>query len=221
MPVSSYDHVSEVMHVITRVQPAKILDVGVGFGKWGILCREGLDVTSGRIQKTDWQTQIDGIEIFEQYRNPLWDIAYNRVIIGDILEMIEDLPEYDLILLCDVIEHFEKQIGYGLLLRLMEKSKVIILSSPRGFMAQGAVWDNAYEEHKSGWTKRDFNHIPHIYRDLGSTFMAVVAKNQQYLDSLDLRHPLKAIGLRTVTPELLRLSLSQSKQYLLEHLSRV
>ena len=87
-------------------------------------------------------------------------------------------------------------------------------------MPQGEVWGNAYEEHKSGWTEQDFNQIPHIYRDLGSTFMVVVAKNQQYLDSLGLRHPLKAIGLRTVTPELLRLSFSQCKQYVLEHLSR-
>jgi len=220
MPVSSYDHVSEVMHVITRVQPVKVLDVGVGFGKWGILCREGLEAAFGRIQKVDWQIQIDGIEVFEQYRNPLWDLAYNKVIFGDILELIENLPEYDLILLCDVIEHFEKQVGYGLLLRLMEKAKLVILSSPRGFMPQGEVWGNAYEEHKSGWTEQDFNQIPHIYRDLGSTFMVVVAKNQQYLDSLGLRHPLKAIGLRTVTPELLRLSFSQCKQYVLEHLSR-
>lgn len=215
MPVSNYDHVSEVMYVITRVQPTRVLDVGVGFGKWGILCREGLDVAFGRIQKVDWQIQIDGIEVFEKYRNPLWGLAYDKVVIGDILEVADDLPVYDLIIMCDVIEHFEKQVGYDLLLRLIEKAKVVILSSPRGFMVQEATWGNAHEEHKSGWNKHDFRTIPHIYRDLGFTFIAVVAKDQQYLNSLNLRHPLKAIGLRTVTPELLRLALSQSKHYLL------
>lgn len=214
MPVSSYDHLSEVMYAITRIKPTTVLDIGIGFGKWGILCREGLEATHGRFQKNEWQVRIDGIEVFEQYRNPLWELVYDRVLIGDILQLVDELPSYDLILLCDVIEHFEKEVGYDLLLRLIKKGKAVIISSPRGFMPQNEAWGNEREEHKSGWGKNDLQRIPHVYRDVGLTFMAVLSGDQRFLDSLDLRHPLKAIGLRTVTPELVRLGYDQCKQYL-------
>ena len=58
------------MTIINALQPRSILDVGCGFGKYGMLLREYLDVWHERYDKERWQVRIVGIEAFEQYRNP-------------------------------------------------------------------------------------------------------------------------------------------------------
>ena len=103
MPTSDYHQISDVLHVIEQVRPARVLEVGVGFGKWGFLCREILDVYYERVQPESWTTVIDGIEIYEPYRNPTWDLAYNEIHIGDAREILPRLGQYDLIMVQDAI----------------------------------------------------------------------------------------------------------------------
>jgi hypothetical protein len=66
MPSSQYYHISKLMHMIIALKPLKVLDVGTGFGKYGALCREYLDLWDGR-QKYEFATQIDGVEVFKEY----------------------------------------------------------------------------------------------------------------------------------------------------------
>src|SRR5688572_14003695 len=120
MPTSDYHQISDVLHVIEQVDPESVLEVGVGFGKWGTLCREILEIYRDRVSPDTWLVQIDGIEIFEAYRNELWGFAYDNIHIGNGTEIIERLGKYDLILCCDVIEHFEKAEGEIFLRKLLE-----------------------------------------------------------------------------------------------------
>ena len=64
MDTSNWQNISFCINAIRRIQPTKILDVGVGFGKWGILCREFIEVWNGRTHSMNWKLQIDGVEIF-------------------------------------------------------------------------------------------------------------------------------------------------------------
>ncbi len=51
MPVSVYNHVPAVLEEVQRLNPHTVMELGVGFGKWGVLVREVLDAcdTSGTI----------------------------------------------------------------------------------------------------------------------------------------------------------------------------
>ena len=209
MPTSSFDHVSSVMHVVEKAQPRSILDVGIGFGKWGVLCREVLEAKHGRLQPSDWQTRIDGIEIHQEYENPLWHLAYTSVFLGDVFQVIDGLAHYDLIIACDVVEHLDKDVGMALLGKLLQHGTLVVLTSPRGFMVQTALLGNEHEMHRSGWEAKDFARFPHIYWDTGLTFVVAMSSSEAYLSSLGLGHPLRRIGLRTVTRELLRLGKEQ------------
>ena len=48
MPTSHHTYISDVITWVRKLQPKTVLDVGVGFGKWGHLFREYLDVMHGR-----------------------------------------------------------------------------------------------------------------------------------------------------------------------------
>jgi hypothetical protein len=214
MPVSDLHHISDVLHVVEQARPSRVLDVGVGFGKWGMLCREVLDVTYGRLQREEWQATIDGVEVFESYRNPLW-AGYDRVEIGDVRELLPRLGRYDLVVICDVIEHFDKEEGLALLRRLLEHAELVILTSPRGFIPQGSEFGNEHERHRSGWDEGDLREFPHLYQNIGLTFMAVIARDPARLRSLRLRHPLEGVGVKRGFVELLRLGAERTRHRLL------
>jgi hypothetical protein len=74
---------NEIVETIILVNPQTVLDVGVGFGKYGVLAREFLELRDGRNQYHDWQRQIDGIEIFADYLTPLHEFVYDQPYVGN------------------------------------------------------------------------------------------------------------------------------------------
>ena len=85
-------------------------------------------------------------------------VGINRQPTGGVgfFECIDELETYDLAIFGDVIEHFEKEKGHEVLKKLFEHTDNIIISTPNGFLPQGAWADNEREVHKSGWTIEDF-----------------------------------------------------------------
>jgi hypothetical protein len=207
MPVSDYHQISDVLAVVQQANPEALLDVGVGFGKWGILCREVLELYNERFYPNTWTVRIDGIEIHEPYRNPLWEIAYDRIHIGNALEVLDSLGRYGLILCCDVIEHCDKKSGKILLEKLCHHGDVVVITSPRGFAPQGANYDNEYQRHRSGWSAEDFAGVPHIYKEIGFTFMAVVSSDAARLKAISVQSPLDVLGAKRAVVETAKLVL--------------
>ncbi|MGF9965198.1 hypothetical protein [Bacillus rhizoplanae] len=54
MPSSIYQAIPDILQHIIVEEPMSILDVGVGFGKYGLLLREALDVPYERYHKHEW-----------------------------------------------------------------------------------------------------------------------------------------------------------------------
>jgi len=155
MPSSNPSLIPTISKWIWTLNPNSILDVGCGFGRYGFLCRDILDICKGRYKKSEWGVKIDGIEIFKYYITPMHEYLYDEIIIGDIRK--DEIGNYDLIILGDVIEHIEKEEGLRLVSRLLRKCKWMIIQTPHGFMKQGTVFGNPNEEHISSWYPEDFN----------------------------------------------------------------
>jgi hypothetical protein len=156
MPTSYYGQISTVLQVVQEINPASILDIGVGFGKYGVLCRELFDIPYERYSKDTWKTRIDGIEGYAQYINPIHSYVYDNVYYSRAEDIIEKLDfVYDLAMMIDILEHFEKQEGGKLLLKILKKCKNLIVSVPAIPCFQTYL-DNDLEEHKSIWTVNDF-----------------------------------------------------------------
>ena len=159
MPSSSESYISDIVSLVKKYRPESVLDIGVGFGKWGLLFREYLDIwTNHNVLKSDWIIQIDGVEIFEDYIQAHQRFIYNNIYIGNITALIDGLQNYDLIFMGDVLEHIEQAQARELLAKLKRKSRTLIIAIPLGDnWKQDECFNNPYEEHISQWTEQDFS----------------------------------------------------------------
>ena len=71
MPIGSYAVVPYLAHALAVHKPRSVLDLGIGFGGGGAIVREWLDLGI-----KPWPTFLVGVEIWPDYRGPLWDL-YN------------------------------------------------------------------------------------------------------------------------------------------------
>ncbi|HEU5119740.1 MAG TPA: hypothetical protein VFT71_02030 [Candidatus Nitrosocosmicus sp.] len=155
MPSSQYYHISKLMEMIISLDPKSVLDMGSGFGKFGVLCREYLELWDGR-QKYEFKRRIDCVEIFQQYITPLHKYVYNNIYNENILDIAPKLDiSYDLILLIDVLEHFEKNDGLPLLKALLHNHSCVLVSTPKNPTPQQDAFGNVYETHRSAWSMHE------------------------------------------------------------------
>ncbi len=161
MPSSQFNQISSVVEIMFALNPKSILDVGVGFGKYGVLSREYLEIKGEKKgEYKNFSRRIDGIEGFSDYITPLHKFIYNKIYVGDALKIVPELKRrYDLILIIGTIEHFEKEDGKKLLKMLLEKSDGVLVSTPKYTGEQPAYYGNKYEVHRSQWTRKDFYNL--------------------------------------------------------------
>lgn len=161
MPSSEPRTLSIVHDIILRLEPRSVIDIGVGHGKTGVLVREYTDIWHDRYDRAAWQTKIYGVEAFPAYRNPVWEYAYDEVVIGDALSILPGLPDVDLVVVLDVWEHFAADYARQLLDLILKKARFLLISTPIEVQPQGAVLGNEFERHISTWTPNDFTQVPH------------------------------------------------------------
>lgn len=159
MPSSHHEHIVDVITFVRDQKPKTILDVGLGWGKWGLLFREYLDILHGKLDPDDWETTIDGIEVYPYYIKAHQSYIYDHIHIGDCTHLIDRLGNYDLIFMGDVLEHIEKEKAFEFLNTALLKCQYFILNIPIGkaWLKQGALFGNKHERHISSWELSDFS----------------------------------------------------------------
>lgn len=163
MPSSQYYHISKIMEMIISLKPNSVLDIGSGYGKFGVLCREYLELWDGR-QKYEFKKRIDCVEIFKEYITPLHKYIYNNIYNNNILDLVTNLDyRYDLVLLIDVLEHFEKKDGSELLKTLVKNNNGVLISTPKKPSPQKDAFGNIYETHRSRWVNNELGSIGECY----------------------------------------------------------
>lgn len=161
MPTSHWNQLNEIMDMVVLISPKSILDVGVGFGKYGFLSREFLELRDSEVEYGKWKRTIDGVEAYEGYLTPVHEHIYDEIFIGDAVELVPNLEKkYDLVLLIDVLEHLDRGEGEKLLDACIGRSGHVIVSTPKNIGGQKDSHDNPYEVHRSQWTKADFARFP-------------------------------------------------------------
>jgi hypothetical protein len=184
MPSSRPNLIPTVIHIIRQLRPKSILDVGVGFGKWGHLFREYTDILEAehnpaRYRRENWQVRIDGIEGFPDYITEMHRFLYDHIHIGNAAEVIRALPQYDVVFLGDVIEHFTPQEGQQFLRNALDHAnQCVVISTPKFETEQDDLCGNDLERHRSLWAARDFKKFPgaQVKTIDRGTLLAVITK---------------------------------------------
>jgi hypothetical protein len=156
-----------IANAVRQLQPRSILDVGVGFGKYGVLFREYVDVWSAKnaseTKRGGWRLRLEGIEVFEEYLSPLHDYIYDQIHIGEADSVIDGLGQYDVVFMGDVLEHFTKDAGRRMIQKLYDHAdKCVLLTYPRDAQERDGILGNPAEAHLSTWSAGDFEEFPRI-----------------------------------------------------------
>jgi hypothetical protein len=162
VPSSFPDALSVVASWVQALRPASVLDVGIGFGKYGVLFREYLDVSPRGEQGQSYEARsagirIDGVEAHEPYIGALQRAIYDRIYVGDALAVLPTLGRYDLVFAADVLEHFTRADGERFLaLSAAHATLGVLIVTPALDLEQDDVFGNPFERHRSFWTPDDF-----------------------------------------------------------------
>lgn len=158
MGTSNWQNISFCVDEIRRIKPKSVLDVGIGFGRWGILIREFCDVWEGRTHPHQWKVHIEGIEAFAGNIQEYHKSFYNIVHLDDARNIIPAMTSrFDLIVFGDVLEHFEKTEAKQLLESSRKISEHVMINIPLGpNWPQDEAYGNPFEKHLSTWDAEDF-----------------------------------------------------------------
>lgn len=131
LDTNSHLNITDILEIIRKVNPVKILDVNVGFGRWGILCRELLERDSfGNVRRPDlWNIKIDGIEKLEgnnlhNYHDVFYDNIYRQDIYGFLKSHVS---LYDLTIFSEILECTSKETAIEMISNSMEISRFILI----------------------------------------------------------------------------------------------
>ena len=134
MPGSYHFYKEDVKkHLVENIShDSAILDVGPGYGTYGILLKPEFK-------------NIDAVEIWEPYIKQFnLDKIYNKVYLGDILTF--DFSNYDYLIIGDVLEHIGLLDAQDLVKRISDENKKCLIAVPYMY-PQGSHEGNVYETH--------------------------------------------------------------------------
>jgi SAM-dependent methyltransferase len=163
MPFSQPSQVSAIVCWTENLAPQSVLDIGAGLGQYGFMLRQRLEALNlfkiegdqaWQRPKNEWRIVIDGIEGYARYLTPVHEWAYNKIMVGEALELLSAIAtgSYELAIAIDVLEHFDEESGLRLLKEMQRvSSRAALISTPKEFMPQD-VPANPYENHRSLWT---------------------------------------------------------------------
>lgn len=195
MPTSPWSNITPILDLIMDLspRPTRVLDVGVGCGKFGLLCKEYLGFWNS--PDTQRPVVVDGIEAFPAYLGAPQRAIYDSLHVGDAREILPRLPTdaYDLVLLVDVLEHFSRPDGFGILSECRRVGKVFVVSTPREYWPQEDSWGNPYERHQSLWRGHDFRRMGATRVTRAENWLGVFAKTP-YAERMTLYYRLWRLG---------------------------
>ncbi len=164
MASSFASQIPSLIWLLQKIKPSRVLDIGKGFGKYGFLIHEyvGIDNTRkidpSKSMKEQSRILVDAVEVDPDLMLPHLNQFYNQIYFGDVLEIYQKLPVYELILMLDIIEHIDKERALKMLEHFLSKDSIIIISTPVAFFKQ-ILYESEFENHVSHWTIKDFRNI--------------------------------------------------------------
>ncbi len=165
MPTSNLFLAADLCSLVETTGAQRVLDVGPGYGKYGVLLREYAHVRT-----------VDAVEAWEPYITSFGLRGiYSQVYSGDVCDLSDEvLGLYDCVFMGDVIEHIQKDRALRLLDRI---PGWVVVCTPMEFFPQ--PHEVPTEHHVSHWTHDDVERNPrldHVRFQLGGVLFRLRPK---------------------------------------------
>ena len=155
------------LNVLTRIQ-----DIVRAKG-----CASGLDVGAGTFSVLTALRPALRSTAIDAY-GPSIDASRTRnmhdeYVVGDVMTYDFGGRQFDVVIANELIEHLDKWAGWRLLERLEQLARrLIIVTTPNGFVPQGPEHGNPWQRHRSGWFPHDFEGLGYtVHGIFGPKFM--------------------------------------------------
>lgn len=130
MIVNKDEAISTTMKRIVDENPKSILEVGVGFGTYGVALRETLDIRFGRTNRSDWTVKIDGVLADKKSTNPVNEFVYDNLYSESLIKTIQNSAQYDIIFLNNVLDLLDKKSVVALIKSCLKRvNKAIVINN--------------------------------------------------------------------------------------------
>jgi hypothetical protein len=164
--MSPHEILRSTMNAIGRVsgpmnRPLRMLEIGPGWGIYGMLVRNFYDAWFGRFEPESFEIVIDAIDASDIEISSITRQVYNNVWIQNAANALPQMEtdSYDVVFGVEVIEHLEKADGHQLIqecCRIARKGVVLTTPHPDAWQSQPNWHGNPFAEHLSKWSGDDF-----------------------------------------------------------------
>lgn len=216
MPTSNYKQISSILDIVLAVSPTSILDIGAGYGKYGVLCREYLDTAR---MPNDPSTpyppprriRLDCVEAFADYISALHRYAYDNIYVGDALQVLPGLAtgSYDMALAIGMFGHLSADDAAEFIRLTVRVARLALVTTPRVLSPQGPIFENEYEVHRFHSTPRTLKRLVpscRVVRVVGDSRICLLSSDREVLTGVCRRlRTARWVGFRTAVLERLHL----------------
>ena len=112
--------------------------------------------------------------------------------IGNAAEILDrNELNYDLVLLIDVLEHFEKEQGVDLIKKILKNNRGVLISIPKDIGLQEDAFKNTYETHRANWSKKELSKFGDHYFRYDDANNIVYIGSKEDVSKIKKKYPLK------------------------------
>jgi SAM-dependent methyltransferase len=126
----NWQHIPFCMDAVVGVDPEKVLDVGIGFGRWGMLLREFCEAGKNGDLSGRRRMQVVGVETLQKKVAEPARCFYDQIHLGDGVEVIERLEDkWDLIIFDEVLQLWPGKAVDKTLRKALNVADYVLVSS--------------------------------------------------------------------------------------------
>ncbi len=102
-----------------------------------------------------------GVELFEPYLQAAKRLGiHNEYIKADVTKLEFKPASFDVVLALDVLDNLDQKEAYELIAKMKEwAKKKVIITIPNGYIPEGALDDNPFQIHKSGYNTEELEEL--------------------------------------------------------------
>jgi hypothetical protein len=137
------------IEAMIQMAPRRVLDLGPGLGRWGMLIREFCESADSNGQREAWRTHLVGVALAPELIAEQHGALYNQMLVADGHELFANDERWDLVIFGDVMRQWPRESVEANLQQALDRADYVLVNTPPLADATAGV-SNGWERHARG-----------------------------------------------------------------------